>query len=251
MGTVDVATHVDQVEQHGRALGDAAERAGLEADVPTCPTWTVRTLLGHAGMVQRWAATHVRDGTAAFTNGESPGFPAPADGTLEWYREGHAALVDALRAAPADLVAMTFLADAGAPRAFWARRQAHEAAIHRSDAEAALGTTPEFDRDFALDGIAELLEGFYARGRGKLVADPPVTMRVAPDDADTSWRVEIRPDGRVIERNSPDPVDAELSGRASELYLNLWNRGSAGAVTVAGDADVAALWHRLARVQWG
>jgi uncharacterized protein (TIGR03083 family) len=249
MVVVDVAAHIDQLEQHGRALGDAVERAGLAAEVPTCPTWDVRELLAHIGMVHRWATTHVRDGEAA-ANTDPTSFPAPADDVVGWYRDGHTTLVHTLRAAPDDLVAMTFLADAGTPRAFWARRQAHETAIHRSDAEAALGTVPEFERDFALDGIAELLEGFYARGRGKLVADPPVSLRIAPDDADTYWRVEIRPDGRAIERDAEGKVDAMFAGRASDLYLTLWNRRSSGEVRTSGDQAVAALWRERARVRF-
>jgi uncharacterized protein (TIGR03083 family) len=248
---VDVATHIDQLERHGAALAQAAEQAGLEAEVPTCPTWSVRSLLGHIGMVHRWAAAHVREGEAAFNrNTEAPEFPAPDDGVIEWFRAGHAELVQALRDAPDDLVAMTFLADAGPARAFWARRQAHETAIHRSDAEAALGTVPEFDRHFALDGIAELLEGFYARRGGKLLADPPVRLRVAPTDADTYWRVEIGPEGRTVERDTRGQVDAMLVGTASDLYLDLWNRGRSGAVAASGDDRVVALWRKLARVRW-
>jgi uncharacterized protein (TIGR03083 family) len=157
-------------------------------------------------------------------------------------------LVQALRAASDDLVAYTFLADAGPARTFWARRQAHETAIHRADAEAALGSTPDFDRDFAVDGIAELLEGFYARSGGKLVADPPITLRVAPSDAAVSWRVEVRPDGRTITRDADGAADCTLSGTAGDIYLNLWNRG--GTVQVTGDDRAVQLWHRLARVRW-
>lgn len=40
---------------------------------------------------------------------------------------------------------------ATSPRAFWARRQAHETAIHRADAESALATVPEWNAAFAAD----------------------------------------------------------------------------------------------------
>src|SRR5262249_53658636 len=50
-----------------------------------------------------------------------------------WFREGHAALVQALSVAGPDLNCWAFLA-APSPLAFWARRQAHETAIHRVDA---------------------------------------------------------------------------------------------------------------------
>ena len=56
-------------------------------------------------------------------------------------RQGCAALADALAAAPADLECWTFLR-APSPLAMWARRQAHETAIHRVDAELAAGAAP-------------------------------------------------------------------------------------------------------------
>src|SRR4029079_15425246 len=71
-----------------------------------------------------------------------------------------------LRAAPPDLVALSFLNDAPPPRAFWARRQAHETAIHMVDALAtARSDDLGIDGALAVDGVAELLAGVLpARG---------------------------------------------------------------------------------------
>jgi hypothetical protein len=61
----------------------------------------------------------------------------PGDDELPgWFREGHASLVRVLEAADPDMTCWTFL-DAPSSVAFWARRQAHETAIHRVDAEQA------------------------------------------------------------------------------------------------------------------
>jgi uncharacterized protein (TIGR03083 family) len=247
-----VATHIDELEQHGAGLAAAAERVAITTAVPTCPQWDVRALLAHIGYVHRWATTHVRDGAAALDRQTAPLFPAPEadDHVLAWSRAGHAELVDTLRAAPDDLVAMTFLADAGPPRAFWARRQAHETAIHRADADAAGDAVLEVDREFALDGIAELLEGFYARRGGKLLADPPLSLRVAPTDARTSWLVRIKPERRVITRVGNTQADCTLRGTAADLYLQLWNRPSPGGVRTEGDPAAIEVWRRLARVRW-
>src|SRR5262249_61863639 len=58
----------------------------------------------------------------------------PGDAELPgWFREGHAALVQALSVAGPDLNCWAFLA-APSPLAFWARRPAHETAMHRLDA---------------------------------------------------------------------------------------------------------------------
>ena len=61
---------------------------------------------------------------------------------LAWFRAGHASLAETLTEADPALVCATFMA-APSPLAFWARRQAHETAIHRADAEIAAGAWPE------------------------------------------------------------------------------------------------------------
>ena len=249
MDVVEIAELVEQLNEHGLALAAAADAAGLEAAVPTCPEWDVRALLAHTGMVHRWAAGIVRNEPDATDRSD---FPAPAEGVVEWFREGHAALVDALRAAPPDLEVWSFLA-APSPLAFWARRQAHETAIHRVDAESAVGTIPTFERDFALDGISELLEGFYSRSRGKLVADPGFSMHVAPDDASVSWTIQVGPESRTVTRHefaADVTADCTIRGAASDLYLDLWNRGHAGPTQVEGDQRPMQTWRELATVTW-
>lgn len=246
---MDTAAFLGEVATHGIALADSAERAGVDAEVPSCPTWMVRDLVGHVGMVHRWAGEHVRHGRP------SPGqhselVTAPAEGLFDWFREGHAGLLAALADCPEDRDCFTFLAGAAPGRAFWARRQAHETAIHRADAESALGRVPDLDRGLALDGIGELLEGFYGRPGGTLHADPPVTLRVAPDDADVSWWLQIGPAGRIVSRDAAGPVDCTLHGRSVDLYLDLWNRTPAAPISVDGDARVHDLWRERARVAW-
>jgi Mycothiol maleylpyruvate isomerase N-terminal domain len=43
----------------GGLLAAAAERVGLDAPVPPCPTWQVKDRLRHAGYIHRWAARHI------------------------------------------------------------------------------------------------------------------------------------------------------------------------------------------------
>ncbi|MCH7670054.1 MAG: maleylpyruvate isomerase family mycothiol-dependent enzyme [Acidobacteria bacterium] len=81
---------------------------------------------------------------------------------INWYLDTNANLVDALESAPPDVESFTFL-PAPSPLAMWARRQAHETAIHRFDAENAAGIASEFDPTFAIDGIDELLAAFAPR----------------------------------------------------------------------------------------
>src|SRR6202044_1362579 len=81
---------------------------------------------------------------------------------LSWFRAGHAALVETLSGADPAVQCATFM-PAPSPLAFWARRQAHETAIHRADAESADGTVPQYPPGFAADGIDELIMGFGQR----------------------------------------------------------------------------------------
>jgi uncharacterized protein (TIGR03083 family) len=142
MGTVEPRQHIDVLVREGDLLAIAAERAGLEAAVPTCPGWRVKDLLRHLGHVHRWAGAHVTQAARAAAGGpaeEEILRAGPGDAALlGWFREGHAGLADALRSADPGLSCWTFL-DAPSPLAFWARRQAHETAIHRADAQSAAG----------------------------------------------------------------------------------------------------------------
>lgn len=250
MLTVD--DHIEQTAQHGDSLAAYADAAGLDATVPSCPAWDVRELLAHVGRTHRWATAFVATGRTTPPEGDHELAVAPGDEELlDWFRAGHRDLVAALRAAPDDLACWSFL-PAPSPRAFWARRQAHETAIHAVDAALAATVTLPFDTAFAIDGIDELLLGFFARrGRGRLVADPPVTVAVRATDAaaDDAWTLRIGPDGRTAQRGEARG-DCVLSGRAADLYLMLWNRRDLDGIDVTGDRDVLDLWRAKARVTW-
>ncbi|MFC5721580.1 maleylpyruvate isomerase family mycothiol-dependent enzyme [Streptomyces gamaensis] len=237
---MEIAEHIEALDREGALLADAAVRAGLDAAVPTCPRWRVRELLSHTGRVHRWAARYVTESrTAPEPLPDDPGLDGGA--LVSWYRDGHRALVEALTAAEAGLECWTFL-DAPSPRAFWARRQAHETTVHRADAEAALGAgLSPVDPGFAADGLDELL-AFHALEAGKVRAAPPRTLRLRATDSGAVWTVRLSDAPPRVERTDRGAADCELSGTASELYLTAWNRLPQTSVTVAGDAAVARLW---------
>jgi uncharacterized protein (TIGR03083 family) len=246
---VDVDAHLAQLRAHGVAMADDAASAGLDAAVPTCPDWTVRDLLQHTGRVHRWAAMFVETGRTEPPAGDSELAAPPGDAQLDdWFRAGHRALVDALTDAADDLACWTFL-PAPTPRAFWARRQAHETAIHHADAAAAAGRERTFDTDFAVDGIDELLLGFFSRARGRLLADPPVSLGVRCTDTDVAWTIAIGASGREVTRGTAGG-DCVVSGPAADLYPLLWNRRDAAGLDVSGDTGVLALWRDKATVTW-
>jgi uncharacterized protein (TIGR03083 family) len=254
---MEITEHIDMLRRQGELLADAAERAGLDAAVPPCPPWQVKDLLRHTGYVHRWAARHITERPGQVIDGPPEAEILCAGAAdpelLDWFRAGHAALAETLAGADPALECATFMA-APSALAFWARRQAHETAIHRADAESATGTTPEYPAEFAADGIDELIMGFGRRRKYQ----PPAgaeggRLRVAATDTGDTWSVEAH-EGRLQPRRGPGAADAgcTVSGTASGLYLYLWNRLDAGraGVTVTGDDALLASWQASVRVRW-
>ncbi|MFF4016066.1 maleylpyruvate isomerase family mycothiol-dependent enzyme [Streptomyces sp. NPDC001843] len=244
---MDIADHLHVLDHEGRLLAAAAEAAGADAKVPTCPGWQVRDLLRHTGAVHRWAAGFVADGlTEPGPLGDGPDLDG--DELVSWYRDSHRRLVDTLAAAPPDVACWTFHpAPCASPLAFWTRRQAHETTVHRYDAESAAGgTASRIATDFAVDGIDELLRGFHARPKSGVRTDRPRVLRVRPLDADAVWTVRLSDRPPVAGLGESGDAEAELAGPADQLYLALWNRLSVPRVT--GDAELATLWRETSAI---
>ena len=250
---MDVAAHIDALQREGQLLAAAADTTELDTQVPTCPGWTVRDLLRHVGGVHRWAAHNVdHPSPDPVPQDQEDALMAswPDDGGLrDWFREGHSALAATLRDAPADVAAWSFL-PAPSPLAFWARRQAHETAIHRVDAESASGAITAVPPDFGADGVDEMLLGFGARRR-TLDIITPAAIAIHAGDSGHAWTVRIGADGFTTTREVPASVpDCTVRGTASDLYLLLWNRRSRHGLDVRGDATLLDLWRETVRVRW-
>ena len=166
----------------------------------------------------------------------------------------------------------TFLA-APSPLAFWARRQAHETAIHRVDAQLAEGTGPAgldpFAPGLARDGIDELIMGFgRRRSKRGLRSDPPrwlaVHARPSPDrrgdGGETGevahWAVCMGTDSAGVARGMipaddvPDGTGCDVTGPAQALYLLLWNRGGTEGLGISGDPRGLGVWREQVSVRW-
>lgn len=235
---MNYSEYVDAFRREGAALVDAAAVAGVDASVPACPDWTVNDLCGHVGRLHRWAVQIISERPADPTNFwkqlEFPQGPA----AIDFVAEGYAALAAMLTATGAAEPCWSWTDDRTV--GFWARRQAHELAVHRWDAQAAAGTTAPIDRALAADGIQELFDILPFRPGGAPTGNGE-TIHLHCTDGDGEWLVRLAPAGVTVV-NEHAKGDVAARGSASDLLLMMWGRIPVDEVEVFGDASLLERW---------
>ncbi|MCT2585707.1 maleylpyruvate isomerase N-terminal domain-containing protein [Actinophytocola gossypii] len=231
--------YVAEVEGQAGAFRAAAVSAGPDAPVPTCQDWTVHKLVRHLAKVYNWVCKSlVAPPESERLHPDQA--PEPWDELLGWFDEQLATMVDGLRAAGPDAPAWVFDPTSASTAAFWARRQAHETAIHRLDAEhAAAGSdradaVPSlvFEPAFAADGIDELLVLMVPRRLARELPDVEGTVLFHAADAGRAWLVELTPGGvPVIGPADEIDTDASVVGTADAVYRAAWHRPSTAITT--------------------
>ena len=236
------AQYVDAIRREGDALASAARAAGVDAPVPSCPDWTVADLLSHIGRVQHWVVGILVTRAQPDHNWRTDVAPAP-DALVDWFAEGCGQLADALGAlAPADEV-WTWAPDHTA--GFWARRMAHEVAVHRWDAQGAADASAPIERDLAVDGIQEFFDLIPVRPNAE-VQGTGQTIHLHCTDGDGEWLARLEPEGIVVTREHAKG-DVAVRGSASDLMLVVWGRPQSESLEVFGDAGVLANFLELAQ----
>lgn len=246
---MELKEHIEALRAEGLLLADSAEVTGFEPAVPTCPEWTVRDVLRHVGEVHRWATSHVAQARQEmnFDAASLRTWPTDDAELLAWFRHGHAELVRCLEFADPELRCWSFLPNGPTGVRFWARRQAHETAIHRVDAQGVSGEVSPVPPEFAADGIDEILRGFFARRPSRVTSAEPFSFELVSTDGQGSWQVRIDEQGPSV---VDGPSQSQVHGTAFELYLLLWNRVELGDLRVTGAPEGLALWRRKAKVRW-
>lgn len=251
---MEVNEYISALQRDGVRLFESARSAGLDAQVPTCPGWRVRELLAHVNYVHRWAAAYVAGALTEMVPEPDEAeilSGAPSDDELLGSaEESHATLVRALTDAPLDLRCWAFLA-APSPLAMWARRQAHETAVHRVDAELAAGRPPSpLDPRLAVDGVDELLLAFFARSKGPVDGGAALaSIGLEARGLAERWTVRLTKEDVHPERGGV-ACDLLVRAGASDLYLLLWNRPTLEEPELIGDAGLLGLWRERVRVTW-
>ena len=231
--------------QDSERLAQVAALAGLDAAIPTCPGWTVAYLLRHMGGLAAGVADFLRSAEAPTEATMRSWFrsPPPDDRLIDWFMERQRDAEDALLRADPETAYWTFL-PTDSPVEFWARRHAHETAIHRVDLELTAGLVPTaFDPAFAMDGIDELV-AYHAQPGGALADAVPGLLRIHASDIDERRLIQFGA------HSGTSRDECVVTGTASDLYVALWNRGSVN-LRVEGRVDVLQRWHDEARWTFG
>ena len=231
-----------------------------ESRVPTCPDWDADDLLWHLAEVQRFWGTIVTRGLTAgadvkaLDNGTRP---VDRDDLLAFYDEASRGLHQILSTTPDDKPVWTWSDDHTV--GFILRRQAHEALIHRLDAELTAGERRPMGPELSTDGVDEILRVMYggAPSWGRFAPDPTQTLRIRTTDTGLSWLLTLgqltgtddhgtthdEPDLRVAESDAGGSdtgatAAATVSGTAADLDCWLWHRPPTGEIERIGDPQV-------------
>lgn len=265
-----VARFRDEVAAFEEAVGRAA--GAPEAPfVPSCPGWTVSDLVMHLGRVHRVVAAVLKTRLTEPPQGsdpefglppERPGWPEPDGGPTpgpvpaalaEWFAQGAAELGDLFAETDPATRVWTWAPEQSV--GFWQRMQAIEAAVHRWDAEAAVGDPRPMERSLACDGVAQTFEVMAPARRAHVGAPAGAgeTYVLRATDGPESWAVRfsgadvefpVPTDGEPVVASKADGV-VELGGSASDLMLFLWGRVPLARLAVSGDQAVAERYFSL------
>lgn len=233
---LDPEDYLDHLRRDSARFREALAACDPAARVPSCPDWDAADLVWHLAEVQLFWSRIVRLRPAT---PDDLDLPAPERPT--GFEETLAAFDDFSRA----LLTELDRADPAEPAWHWSgdhrvvtshRRQAHEALIHRLDAEQTAGVEPApLDARLAADGVHEALDVMYGGEPPAESGFEPSGGLVAVELSDTGDRFLVEP-GRIT---AGDHVGPHLVVRSS---------GDAGASVRGTAADVDAwLWHRVPR----
>ena len=246
--TLDFLTHL---ARESARFVEVLRKTPAESRVPTCPDWDADDLLWHLAEVQWFWGTIVGRGLTAHADVEAlerADRPGDRDSLLAFFGQASGDLHNHLSATSPDTPAWTWADEQSV--GFIRRRQAHEALIHRLDAELTAGDRTPMDADLSTDGVDEVLRIMYggAPPWGRFTPDPTQTVRVRATDTDRSWLLTLGQftgtDDKGTAHDEPDLRVAASDGTASDTAAS--DTGAAPAATVTGAAaDLDCwLWHR-------
>jgi uncharacterized protein (TIGR03083 family) len=240
---MELPQYLDAITYESVALADAAERGDLDAQVPSCPDWTLARLVAHIGEVQQWARILVEQrASERISRRTLPAAPSGAD-LIPWFREQAPQLVATLAATDPSTPMWTFTADQTAR--FWSRRQAHEVAVHRWDAELTAGDPAPIAAELAADGVDEWLGLLPAGPTHDRLIGTGETIHLHCTDTEGEWVVTLTDEGPRVTR-AHEKSDLAVRGAASDLDLFVLGRVEPTGFEVFGDTELLARFQSAA-----
>ncbi|GAA3264161.1 maleylpyruvate isomerase family mycothiol-dependent enzyme [Nonomuraea helvata] len=235
------------------AVGSAPS---LDAQVPTCPEWTLFDLAQHIGEGRRdWAATVAAGPAPAKSAAEgAPAAPREREALLAWLAESTEQLLDALRKAGPDRGCWTWWGTSQSPQTSGAvaRHQLQQMAVHTYDAQITVGAPRPLPDEVALDGVDEFLSTCVATTSAW--PHKPAALDFHASEG-RSWRLSLSADGaRTVRLPGPGTMLATAAGQdpnapaaffsargtASELVLILYDRIPIDSLQLDGDRRLFA-----------
>lgn len=252
-------TYLQHITTESRRFRDVLADTDPETPVPSAPAWTASDLLGHLANVQRFWHDVVATRPATPGDDSAPEPPPRYSDRLGYFDEWHGRFVALLARTDPDEPAWNW---SGVEQVvgFTFRRQAHEALIHRLDAELTAGPVTGLDPNLALDGVDEVIDRMY----GGLppwgtFTRLPHTVELRASDPTRSVHVQLgllcgtSPWGKeyvdeldIHSIETPhSPADAVVTATAEDLDAWLWHRRDDECIEITGDR---AAYDRLAEV---
>jgi uncharacterized protein (TIGR03083 family) len=223
----------------GAALHTAVENGDIEAEVPTCPGWTLRHLAFHVGAVYQRVTQHIVRGVVSKPE---PATIEPEEGhPLTYFDRHYNEVVRVLDHVDADLPAWN-PAPQSKKASYWHRRLAVETAVHRWDAQVTSGPAEPIEAKLATDGITEVIDSLLPSGkrRGDTEGVRGIVALHAVDISQ-NWYVRLRGEGialldtdTLLDDDHPHER-AQATGSASDVLLALYGRVPFDVLEVAGD----------------
>jgi len=244
--------YLQHLRSESRRFREVLAGCDPAARVPGCPDWDAADLLWHLAGVQWFWATTIRTRPEA-PKEEDPELERPDSYAemLAAFDEHSAALVAELERADPSEEAWSWSEDHTVGFTF--RRQAHEALIHRLDAEQAAGDVTPMDPALAADGVLECLDVMFGGTPSwGSFAGLPQHVRVDLTDVDGAVWVQLgrftgtdprsgtiydEPDIGVVPDPGTEP-DVVVAGPAAAVNTWLWRRGGDEEISVTGDTGV-------------
>lgn len=219
------------------------------APVPTCPEWTAADLVWHLAEVQLFWCAIVRDRLTdpGAAGAAEPERPAGYAALLALGQRASTELAAALEGTADDVRVWSWSADESV--GFVRRRMAHEALVHRLDAELTVGPASDVDAELATDGVREVLQLVLGGSPAWSVFSPTGPLgRLRTSDTGAEWLVQLggfsgqspnsgktfdhRPVLELVDSGEPAYT---VSAPARDLDAWVWNRPTLTDVTVEGD----------------